>query len=468
MGRLPGPGRHLRAPQLRRRRGGRLPGRRGAGQDRRSSGATAAALHDVHPTPRPRERCPGPRSQAAAICRPRSTASRCTRAGLDRRAARASRSRSSRRCWPSPSARGVGLSAGPRPRPSRTSWAPSSRSTRARSSSSSRRSRRAGVGLIGTDAGRRPHRCGRAGSIVSTGSARARRATSARAGCARRCCSAAALVIAGRRARARPRTCCAPRPFDRRTRASTLRGTQPAPDDIVLVAIDDQRSISRRGRPGRSTATGHAKVIAQPGEGGREGDRLRRPVHRAEPRRKADQAWSTPPAPPGPRRGRARPSRTTGQTQHLRRPAGLLTCSARRASVLRSPTPTAAIRRMRFQTNEPRSFDMAAASRSPATDPPPSGNRPGSTTPGPPFTVPSSASSTSRTASFTRAAVRGKIVVVGASAPVAAGPPPTSTTGTGLMPGPRSSVAAWTALEGFPLRSARRWVDSLLSCCSAR
>lgn len=61
---------------------------------------------------------------------------------------------------------------------------------------------------------------------------------------------------------------------------------------------------------------------------------------------------------------------------------------------------------------------------------------------------------------FPDSAVRGKVVVVGATVPSLQDLHPTSTTGSGLMPGPEiqaSSVV--TALEGFPLEDAPGWVS---------
>ena len=63
--------------------------------------------------------------------------------------------------------------------------------------------------------------------------------------------------------------------------------------------------------------------------------------------------------------------------------------------------------------------------------------------------------------------MRGKIVVVGATAPVAQDLHPTSTTGSALMPGPEIQASAiLTALEGFPLK--RRAAGGSTRCCSSR
>jgi adenylate cyclase len=64
---------------------------------------------------------------------------------------------------------------------------------------------------------------------------------------------------------------------------------------------------------------------------------------------------------------------------------------------------------------------------------------------------------------FKDSQVRGKIVVVGDTTPVEQDLHPTSTTGTGLMPGPEIQASAvLTALDGFPLDDAPRWLDYLL------
>jgi adenylate cyclase len=64
---------------------------------------------------------------------------------------------------------------------------------------------------------------------------------------------------------------------------------------------------------------------------------------------------------------------------------------------------------------------------------------------------------------FDPADVRGKLVVVGFSAPSIQDLHPTSTTGSGLMPGPEiQAAAAGTAIEGFPLREGPGWLDALL------
>jgi CHASE2 domain-containing sensor protein len=61
------------------------------------------------------------------------------------------------------------------------------------------------------------------------------------------------------------------------------------------------------------------------------------------------------------------------------------------------------------------------------------------------------------------ARVRGRIVVVGATAPTLQDVHPTPTSGQLLMAGPEIEAnAIWTAIHGLPLRSVPRWMDLLL------
>ncbi len=64
---------------------------------------------------------------------------------------------------------------------------------------------------------------------------------------------------------------------------------------------------------------------------------------------------------------------------------------------------------------------------------------------------------------FEDSQVRGKIVVVGPTSPILQDLHPTSTTASGLMPGAEIQASSIvTALEGFPLHNAPRWLDIVL------
>ena len=98
----------------------------------------------------------------------------------------------------------------------------------------------------------------------------------------------------------------------------------------------------------------------------------------------------------------------------------------------------------------------------------PSGNSAWIDYPGPPHTISYLSFVDVKGGKFDPAAVRGKLVVVGATVPSLQDLHPTSTTGSGLMPGPEiQAAAAWTALEGFPLRNGPGWLDVLLAVALA-
>lgn len=122
-------------------------------------------------------------------------------------------------------------------------------------------------------------------------------------------------------------------------------------------------------------------------------------------------------------------------------------------------------RHMQFQHNGLETLDMAAARlyRGHAIKTPP-GNLAWIDFAGPPFTVKAISFRDVKRNHFPASAVRGKIVVVGATASVLQDLHQTSTSGQSLMPGPEIHVnAIQTALEGFPLRSAPGWVAALLT-----
>jgi adenylate cyclase len=122
-------------------------------------------------------------------------------------------------------------------------------------------------------------------------------------------------------------------------------------------------------------------------------------------------------------------------------------------------------RRMLLRRNGLESFDVAAARLflgHPIKTPP--GERPWIDFAGPQFTVKSISFRDVKLNRFPASAVRGKIVVVGATAANLQDFHQTSTSGDGLMAGPEIHVnAIQTALEGFPLRSAPAWVAALLT-----
>ncbi len=247
----------------------------------------------------------------------------------------------------------------------------------------------------------------------------------------------------------------------------TLRGTQPAPKDIVLVAIDDKTYHSPPQPTWPFNRHDHAKVLRNLKKAGAKV--IAYDVQFTEQSRSAaaDQALIDASRAAGPDRVVMASTDPTddGQTQIFGGPLGLLPYS--RAVQAFSAYPFDADgrdRRMLFQVNGLRSFDLAAASLYTGhTIRPPSGDSAWIDFTGPPFHVPQLSFVDVKNGRFPASAVRGKIVVVGATSSVNQDLHPTSTSGSNLMPGPEIHVnGIQTVLDGFPLRSSRWWVDSLL------
>jgi adenylate cyclase len=126
--------------------------------------------------------------------------------------------------------------------------------------------------------------------------------------------------------------------------------------------------------------------------------------------------------------------------------------------------PDGRIRHMAFELQNLKTFPVAAAEKmlghriEPLPD-----NAVWIHYPGPPGTIPYISFDDVEEGRLDPADVRGKLVVVGATAPNLQDRHFTSTTGSGLMPGPEiQAAAAGTALEGFPLRDGPSWLNYLL------
>jgi adenylate cyclase len=122
------------------------------------------------------------------------------------------------------------------------------------------------------------------------------------------------------------------------------------------------------------------------------------------------------------------------------------------------------IRRVAFELQKLETFPLAAArvalGREPDTPP---GDSAWIDYPGPPETIRYLSFDDVRNGRFDPAAVRGKVVVVGFTAPSIQDLHETSTTTNQQMPGPEiQAAAAATAMAGFPLGSGPGWVDVVL------
>jgi adenylate cyclase len=122
------------------------------------------------------------------------------------------------------------------------------------------------------------------------------------------------------------------------------------------------------------------------------------------------------------------------------------------------------IRRVAFELQGLETFPLAAARVAlgrPVRTPP--GDTAWIDYPGPPGTIRYLSFNAVRTGRFDASAVRGKVVVVGATAPSLQDRHATSTSSNLLMPGPEIQAAAIaTALDGFPLDTGPGWLDALL------
>src|SRR4051812_17579010 len=131
-----------------------------------------------------------------------------------------------------------------------------------------------------------------------------------------------------------------------------------------------------------------------------------------------------------------------------------------------APDEDGRIRRMAFKIDGLKTFGIAAAEKMVGhriTSPPGVGPLAWIDYPGPPETIPYISFDDVENGRLNPADVRGKLVVVGASAPILQDRHSTSTSGSALMPGPEiQAAAARTAMANFPLRSGPAWLDVLL------
>jgi adenylate cyclase len=244
-----------------------------------------------------------------------------------------------------------------------------------------------------------------------------------------------------------------------------IRGKQPPPSDVVLVGVDDKtfaeppRPIWPFNRADHAKVVRHlseagAKVIAydiqfsEPYPNGKKGDN-----QLIEATRKAGNVVLA----------------TTEVGEHGEAPIffDINNLSYSRGVPANSNYATDSdgrIRRMAFEIENRESFPMAAArlfEGHPVTTP--GGETAWIDFSGPARHVKRLSFVDIRRGTFNPADVKGKVVVIGATAPTLQDFHSTSTTKGGLMPGPEvhaNSIA--TVLAGFPLRSASTWINWLL------
>ena len=146
------------------------------------------------------------------------------------------------------------------------------------------------------------------------------------------------------------------------------------------------------------------------------------------------------------------------------RTAACRSAAASRPTRTTASTWTTGSARCRSACSAWSSFPIAAARTALGHQPHlPSGNSTWIDFPGPPGTIPRLSYSDVARGKFKPSDVRGKIVVVGATAESLHDYHSTSTSGGGLMAGPEIQAASMvTALAGFPLYDSPRWLDILL------
>ena len=245
----------------------------------------------------------------------------------------------------------------------------------------------------------------------------------------------------------------------------SIRGEHAAPD-VVVVGIDARTNAGRRAVP----VPAHVSRARDrsPAPRRREGDRLRRRVHRAA-------AATTRPTTRSSARSTARRGSSLsttevgagGATNIFGGDEVLREIGARAGSGNVPNDPGGVLRRFAYDDLGLRGLPVVAAELAHGRPVPRDRFAQDGTAwidfPGPPRTV--------RTVSFgdvlegrvPAATLRDKVVVVGATAPVLKDVFPTSTGSEDLMAGPEVQAAAiQTVLDDFPLRGAPGWLDGLL------
>src|SRR4051812_45234388 len=245
----------------------------------------------------------------------------------------------------------------------------------------------------------------------------------------------------------------------------SVRGTQPEPKGVAVVAIDartfnerplDQWPFGRRlhGRAITILQEAGAKVIAydiqftEPSNAEDDG-LLYQAVYRA-----GNVVLGTSEIAKG------------GKTRILGGDKNVRAARARPASAQYDLDPNGVIRRIPFETNDLKTMPVVAYERAYKHAPDRAGFKPDGAWidfVGPPRTVRTLSFSQLLAHDFPPDYFRGRIVVVGGSAPSLQDVHPTSTSGNDEMSGPEVQASAIATLQdGIPLRSVPNWVDLLL------
>jgi adenylate cyclase len=245
----------------------------------------------------------------------------------------------------------------------------------------------------------------------------------------------------------------------------SVRGTEPRPDDIAIVEVDD-RTFSELGVQWPFPRSLHARVIDRLREGGAKTIAI--DIQFTEPTtERQDSALIESVSRAG---GVVLSTTETDKRGHSRIFGGepvVHEIGARAANTVVVPEPGGKIRKMRYEVDGLVTFGVATAEAATgeAIDP---AEMEGDEEAwidyrGPPGTIAHYSYSRVLHGEVPAAAFRGKTVIVGASAPSLQDVHPTSTTGDELMAGPEIQAnATWTAEHSFPLTSSGLAIDLLL------
>jgi adenylate cyclase len=244
-----------------------------------------------------------------------------------------------------------------------------------------------------------------------------------------------------------------------------VRGTQPAPKGVAVVAIDDRTFSERPDDRWPFLRRRHAKAIEILHEAGAKV--IVYDVQFTEPSNPEDDGllFNSVYRAGNVVLGTSEIAKG-GKTRILGSDKNTRAARARPASAQYDLDPNGVIRRIPFQTDDLKTMPVVAYERAYGHPPDRAGFKPDGAWinfAGPPRTL--------RTLSFSQLLAhhfppdyfRGRIVVVGASAPSIQDVHPTSTSGNDEMSGPEVQASAIATLqEGIPLRSVPNWVDLAL------
>ena len=240
----------------------------------------------------------------------------------------------------------------------------------------------------------------------------------------------------------------------------SIRGLQPAPDDVIVVDIDAKTFTDLNTRWERWPRTYHAAAIDRLVEAGARA--IAYDVQFTEP--SADPAEDNALIEAVGRAGYVTLATTEvdeeGRTNVFGGEEVLKQYNARAANAALPPDQGGVIRKIPFEVEKLETFAVAASEAALGHQlQPPKGGQAWIDFRGPPGTIDTVSFVNLVNKTLPASAFRGKIVVVGSSAPSLHDVHPTPTARDQLMSGPELQAnAIWTVLHGYPLQSVPEWI----------